>query len=312
MRRPRRGRWRRRDKWASRAHQHGRCAASRAPANPRGCVWVSIVPTCPCLVRRCGGRHLAKQEGTCMRKLLAISLAVAAACGGTQSFQDQARDAMPDSNGVRMGAPSDNQAGSTNLTVQNQGQQDLAVVEAVTNTPPTSCTESSCTWGPGSNALDPNTYQLSVSKNADGVSFDWHLDAQSKAAAAGSPFVTILHGNAIPSGIRHRGSGTFTIDLDAAATLNNHSTDHGSIEIAYSNVGPAHITARFKGVNDSSPNHAGDRGNAYYDFREQVSGGGDMEIAWHNLNTNERTDIHSRWLSNGSGRADVTDLVTSG
>ena len=37
-----------------------------------------------------------------------------------------------------------------------------------------------------------------------------------------------------------------------------------------------------------------------------------MEIAWHNTNTNERDDIHSRWLNDGSGRADVTALVTSG
>ena len=270
-----------------------------------------------------------------MRKILATALVAACACGGAQNFQDQARDAMPSSSSVHMGNPGDSQP-STGAS--GQLQQDLAVsssdwykatvgfvvsvngatvwtlgvVEAVTSFPATTCSESSCTWGPGSNALDPNTYQLIVSKNADGESFDWHLDAQSKSAPAGTPFVTILHGNALPSGIRHRGSGKVTIDLDAAATLNNHSTDHGTIEIDYSNVGPAHIVARFTGVNDSSPNHAGDRGNAYYDFRELVSGGGDMEIAWHNTNTNERDDIHSRWLNDGSGRADVTALVTSG
>src|SRR4051794_6545307 len=194
-----------------------------------------------------------------MRKLLAISLVAACACGGAQDLQIQARDAMPNSSSVRIGNPSDSQASSG---ASGQLQQDLAVsssdwyratvgfvfsvngatawtlgvVEAVTSLPATSCSENSCTWGPGSNALDPNTYQLIVSKNPDGESFDWHLDAQSKAAAAGSPFVTVLHGNALPSGIRHRGSGTFTIDLDAAATLNDHSTDHGTIDIAYSNV----------------------------------------------------------------------------
>ncbi|MFL5416839.1 MAG: hypothetical protein ACJ78Y_12615 [Myxococcales bacterium] len=271
-----------------------------------------------------------------MRKLLAMSLVAACACGSSQSFQDQARDAMPDSTGVHMGAPSDSQQrASTNVTAQNQqdlvaGSSDwykatvafvvsinastawtLGVVETVTTTQPTSCSETSCTWGPGSGALDPNSYQLVVSKNADATSFDWHLDARSKAQP-GSAFVTILHGNAVPSGIRHRGSGTFTIDLDAAATLSNHSTEHGNVVIGYSNVGPAHIEAHFNGVNDSSPNNAGQLGNAYYDFREQVSGGGDMEIAWHNLTTNDRTDIHSRWLTNGSGRADVTVVKTSG
>ena len=270
-----------------------------------------------------------------MRKLLAISLVAVCACGGTQSFQDNARDALPDRNAVRMGDPGDPQP-STGAAETGQSQQNLigasdwynatvgfvfsvnagtawtlGVVEAVTSLPPTSCDESSCVWGPGSSALDPNSYRLTVSQNADGKSFDWHLDAHSKSAP-GSAFVTILSGNALPSGIRHRGSGTVTIDLDAAATLDSHSTDHGKIVIEYSNVGPAHLVARFDGVDDKSPNHAGDRGNAFYDFRQLVSGGGDMEIAWHNTNTDERDDIHSRWLSDGSGRADVTALVTSG
>jgi hypothetical protein len=270
-----------------------------------------------------------------MRKLLAISLVAAAACGGAQSFQDQARDAMPDSNGVHMGTPNDASGGSNALRITNQDQQDLVagssvwyqatvafvlsvnastvwtlgVVEAVTNTPPASCTESSCTWGPGSNALDPNTYQLIVSRNADGESFDWHLDAQSKAQPR-SAFVTIIDGNAVPSGIRHRGSGTFTLHLDNAATLSSHSDDHGTITIEYSNVGPAHIVAHLNDVKDAS--HAGQFGNGYYEFREQVSGGGDMEIAWHNTTSQEREDIHSRWLSNGSGRADVTAQASNG
>ena len=268
-----------------------------------------------------------------MRKLLAVSLVAACACGGAQDFQAQARDAMPNSSAVRMGNPGDSQpsTGASGQLQQDLGVSSsdwykatagfvfsvnaatgwtLGVVEAVTSFPATTCGESSCTWGPGSNALDPNTYRLIVSKNND-ESFHWNLDAQSKSKP-GSAFVTIISGDATPSGIRHRGSGTIRIDQDAAATLDNHSTDHGTIDIEYSNVGPAHIVAHFNGVDDKSPNNAGQRGNAYYDFRQLVSGGGDMEIAWHNLSTDERTDIHSRWLNDGSGRADVTALVTSG
>jgi hypothetical protein len=37
-----------------------------------------------------------------------------------------------------------------------------------------------------------------------------------------------------------------------------------------------------------------------------------MEIAWHNLTSNDRIDIHSRWLANGSGRADVAAVKTAG
>jgi len=269
-----------------------------------------------------------------MRKILATALVAACACGGAQDFQAQARDAMPTSSSVHMGNPSDSQA-STGASTQLQQDLNatppsdwykatvgfvgsvngatvwtLGVVEVVTSFHATSCSENSCTWGPGSNALDPNTYRLIVSKNAD-ESFHWNLDAQSKSQP-GSAFVTVVSGNATPSGIRHRGSGTIHIDQDAAATLDSHSTDHGTIDIEYSNVGPAHIVAHFTSVDDKSPNNAGQRGNAYYDFRQLVSGGGDMEIAWHNTTTNERDDIHSRWLNDGSGRADVTVLKTTG
>jgi hypothetical protein len=263
-----------------------------------------------------------------MRKLFALCLALVAACGGS-AFKEQARDAMPDSNGVKMGPPeaqpsssalSKESASNTlvgadpwyNLTVAysfaiNAGTAwTLGVVQAVVHTEPTSCTENSCTWGPGSNALDPNTYKLVVTRNSNG-SFDWELSAQSKTTPT-APFSPILFGNAVPSGQRHRGSGTFTIDFDAAAQLSGHSDDRGNVTIEYSNVGPAHVVAHFNGVKDQQ--NASQTGNAYYNYQQDVTGGGDMEIAWHNLSTNERIDIHSRWKADGAGRADLIVLQT--
>ena len=40
--------------------------------------------------------------------------------------------------------------------------------------------------------------------------------------------------------------------------------------------------------------------------QQDISGGGDMEIAWHDVTNEERDDVHSRWKADGSGRADVT------
>ena len=257
-----------------------------------------------------------------MRKLLALSLAAAAACGGG-SFKDQAREALPDSGGVKMGPQQAQMQSQPGTTQQNATQLSgwylvtvaysvainagtawtLGVVEAVIESEPKSCTADSCTWGPGSNALDPNTYQLTVTRNANG-SFDWKLEGQSKAAPPGAPFSKIIYGNAVPSGQRHRGSGTFTVDLNAAAQLSGHSSDQGTIAIEYSNVGPAHVVAHFNGVKDQ--NNPTQLGNAYYNYQADITGGGDMEIAWHNLSTTERDDIHSRWKADGSGRADVT------
>ena len=260
-----------------------------------------------------------------MRKLLAVICALAAACGGS-AFKDQARDAMPDSSGVAVGPPQSHTAQANALSAQGSSQAAVTVdawyaatvayslsinaatawtlgaVSAVTETEPTSCTAASCTWV-GSNALDPNDYQLTVSQNANG-SFDWHLDAQSKVNAAAG-FFTIISGNAVPSGQRHRGSGTFTVDLDAARNLSGHATDQGKIVITYGNVGPAHVQATFSNLISQDAQHLGDVGNAYYNYQQDISGGGDMEIAWHDVTREERDDIHSRWKADGSGRADV-------
>jgi hypothetical protein len=263
-----------------------------------------------------------------MRKLFALSCALAAACGGSAAFKDQARDAMPDSSGVAMG-PQQAQSSQSNALMMEGASRDLAgadpwynatiafafsinagtawtlgAVSAVTASEPTSCTANSCTWGPGSGALDPNEYQLVVTQEANG-SFDWVLSGRSKANAT-AQFVTLISGNAVPSGQRHRGSGTFTIDLDNARQLSGHVTDQGSIDVTYSNVGPAHVQASFHNLVSQDAQHLGDVGNAYYNYQQDISGGGDMEVAWHDVTHEERDDIHSRWKADGSGRADVT------
>ena len=263
-----------------------------------------------------------------MRKLLALSCAFAAACGGSAAFKDQARDAMPDSTGVAMGPQQAQTSQSNALTVEG-GSKDvvgadpwynatvafalsinagtaftLGAVAAVTASEPTSCTSNSCTWGPGSGALDPNEYQLVVTQNAAG-SFDWTLSGRSKMNPSGS-FVTLISGNAVPSGQRHRGSGTFTINLDNAKQLSGHTTNQGTIDITYNNVGPAHVQANFHDLVSQDAQHLGDVGNAYYNFQADITGGGDMEVAWHDVTNEERDDIHSRWKADGSGRADVT------
>ncbi|HYV64598.1 MAG TPA: hypothetical protein VE964_00055 [Myxococcales bacterium] len=262
-----------------------------------------------------------------MRKLLALSCAFAAACGGSAAFKDQARDAMPDSAGVAMG-PQQAQSTQSNALIAEGSSKDLigadpwynatvafaasvnlgtaftlGAVAAVTTTEPTSCTQNSCTWGPGSGALDPNEYMLVVTQNASG-SFDWTLSGRSKANVSGN-FVSLISGNAVPSGQRHRGSGTFTINLDNVGVLSGRSTDKGTIDITYSNLGPAHVQANFHNLISQDSQHAGDVGNAYYNFQADITGGGDMEIAWHDVTNEERDDIHSRWKADGSGRADV-------
>src|SRR5438445_1885556 len=160
-----------------------------------------------------------------MRKLFAVSCALAAACGGSAAFKDQARDAMPDSSGVAMGPQQAQSSQSNALSAEGSSPElvgadpwynatvafafsinagtawTLGAVSAVTATEPSSCSEGSCTWGPGSSgALDPNEYKLTVTQ-ATNASFDWVLSARSKANAT-AQFVTLISGNAVPSGQR--------------------------------------------------------------------------------------------------------------
>ncbi len=262
-----------------------------------------------------------------MRKLLALSCALAAACGGGVAFKDQASAALPDSAGVAVG-PQQAQSSQSNALTTDGSSHDLVgadpwynatvafsvsinlgtaftlgAVASVTASNPTSCTANSCTWGPGSAPLDPNEYELVVTEAADG-SFNWTLSGRSKANASAA-FVTLISGNAVPSGQRHRGSGTFTINLDNARQLAGQATAQGTIDITYSNVGPAHVQANFHNMVSQDAQHLGDIGNAYYNYQADITGGGDMEIAWHDVTHEERDDIHSRWKADGSGRADV-------
>jgi hypothetical protein len=264
-----------------------------------------------------------------MRKLLALPLVAAVACGG--GFKDEARDAMPSKEAISMGSPPAQQASSTSggdAITQNStaGQQSpfwgLTVgVAVVFNVPtaafldllrhvvedydPTSCDATSCTWQ-GSGPLDPVDYRLVVSRDGDGVSFDWSL---SGAVKPGATYLTFATGVAKPGPQRHHGSGNFQIDFDKMATLGIAGNAAGLMQVtSYSNVGPAQLAVTFLGANDND--HPGQKNNVVYSFKNDNSGGGDLDFAMHNTTSGDRFAVHSRWKNDGRGRADITALPT--
>jgi hypothetical protein len=265
-----------------------------------------------------------------VKKLLIVPMAMALACGGTSSgdfSKDSARAAMP--NSVAMNTPggtsSAAQANPNDLTASpNAVSNDfffgltisvavtfnapvavfLGLVETVTQAEPTNCTPTSCTWGPGSGALEANTYKLVVSMDADGSSYDWELDGQAKSRPS-SAFVTIVSGVAKPSGTPHHGSGSFTVNFDNANTLDGvlATAPTGKMVVSsYSNVGPAALAVTYTGATDSSTNGLE---NIAYSYADDSTGGGDLQFAVHNTKTADDFSVHSRWKNNGQGRADV-------
>ncbi|HEY6910602.1 MAG TPA: hypothetical protein VI356_14590 [Myxococcales bacterium] len=266
-----------------------------------------------------------------MRKLLSLPLVAAIACGGGQ-FKDQARDAMPSKDTMSMGSPQRSQAVAsspgTDAVAQDSsvGQSSpffgVTVTAAATfNVPvaafldllqhvtedfePTSCTTSSCTWQ-GSGALDANVFKLVVSRDADGVSFDWTLSGQPKAQPT-SAFVEFASGVATPGGQRHHGSGSFSIDFDQEALLGAAGNATGKLQVThYTNVGPAQLEVTYLGATASDP--PGSKNNILYKYANDTAGGGDLDFALHNTTSGDRFSVHSRWKNDGQGRADVQGL----
>jgi hypothetical protein len=292
-------------------------------SNFRGCCVEIVEPN--------GSDDAPRKEMT-VKNVLLVALVSAVACGGSSSssLKDQSRDALPNKSAVAMNtpggtataleAPAPSNALTADATTSNDFYYGLTVSVALTfNVPvavfldivanvtanePTSCDATSCTWGPGSAALDPNAYELVVKKDSDGKSFDWTLSGQAKSKPS-SAFVPIVTGIATPSGVAHHGSGSFKVDFDAAATLDGTHTGTGLMNVtSYSNTGPSQLAVTYTGATDST---SGQREDIAYAYAENAAGGGDLQFAVHNLGGTGVSDVsvHSRWKNDGSGRADV-------
>lgn len=184
----------------------------------------------------------------------------------------------------------------------------LIVVHTVVQFPPTSTSGDTATWGPWSDGpLAPAEYRLTVTALADG-SYDWSLDGRSKLQA-GSNFVSIVNGNAVPSEPEGQGTGHFTIDFDNGAIVNpvDNGDARGTVDVAYD------LAARTLEMDIAT---AEDRGGVltpvqyHYSYGEAADGSGDMAFAIHG-DTEDPGDaaedavLRSRWQVDGAGRADM-------
>ena len=266
-----------------------------------------------------------------MRKLPISILLLAAACGGSSgSLKEQSRDALPSKDTVQTSAPgsahpgiapegpqSDSAAGTPSqwkdVTVGVAATFNLStvfalgLVESITAQEPTGCDATSCTWGPGHGAFDYNNFKLVVTKGANGQ-FDYALSGE-PLSRPGSGYLAFLTGSATPSSTPHHGSGSFVVNFDLAAQLDHPGTDTGRLNVTYSNVGATSIQVSFPGARDHD--HPGQLNNLAYKYQADGSGGGDLDVAVHNLTTDGRFTVHSRWKGDGQGRADVEDKFSA-
>jgi hypothetical protein len=269
-----------------------------------------------------------------MKKLsavLAAALALAA-CGQKEDPAQQYRDALPKSGAVEIGTPAGATAvsGVVAATSSTLGGADraaqseyavtsyylalsinggtawsLRLLQFITAYPATSCDDASCTWGPSVDDQGLNRWKLVVTKDAD--HFDYAFSGQ-KGSDTSAPWVDLIAGVAYPGADRDHGSGTFKVDFDAQDALDHGDLwvkkDYGNVTLSYDNTkSPVTVGATFLGAKNQDPD-AGYFMNVVYSY-ERAASGGELQVAFERLDTNESLSLRTRWSPSGAGRGDA-------
>jgi hypothetical protein len=179
----------------------------------------------------------------------------------------------------------------------------LVLIHTIVQFPVTTVNGDTFTWGPWSQALDPAEYKLDVRAVGDGT-YAYKLSGRSKTKA-GSQFEVVIDGSADPRPGELKGNGEFLIDFDASKRVNplDNGDAKGSVDVKY-DLAKHHLDLTIM-----STDATGQPVLADYAYNQAADGGGDMVF---DVNGNaggtaklETLTLRSRWLGNGSGRADA-------
>lgn len=268
-----------------------------------------------------------------MKKLTAAAAALLlGACTAQETNTvEKFREALPKAAAVHVGTPQDEGAATGALSAARQGLGDtnipqseyavmsyylalavnggaawtLNLLQFVVAFPPTTfdAEAGTATWGPWVDDAGLNYWQLTVQK--DGEAYGYVLAAQNGVDPG--PFVPVLTGVAHPGADRDHGSGVFTIDFEAQTQLAHGplwtQDDFGQLQITYDNTQNVTVGAIFTNARNDDPDNA-HRMNAAYDFEDSANGG-QLQVAFENLDTTEIVSLRTRWAAGGAGRSDA-------
>ena len=168
-------------------------------------------------------------------------------------------------------------------------------------------TATTAIWGPFTDALSPNTYRFTVTKNKTD-DYSYILEGKGKTDPD-TAFKAILSGSHLVTG-KDLGSGTFLLDWNAAATLPEHDANNvGTVQYAYSRTSLTAvltIDAVFTQVRDGDSGKLldvdykydatpGKGGNFEFKMTKDIAMGAALETA----------AVKSRWEESGAGRSDM-------
>lgn len=271
-----------------------------------------------------------------LRKSLMCAAAVwAVGCGGMT--EDEARSGLPSSDMVEIKTPSSGTQALhvSSVQIHSQGERSeyyrltrqatlsvngatlvvLKLLEAVVAFKPTTLEGDTAVWGPHSEALSPNAWKLTVTKEGDRT-FSYRFEAKPKQAED-SAFVTVLSGtHEAAEGARglprkHFGKGKFTLNWENARRLPENDGNVGSAEIRYSRLDELATTSvemSFSQVRSDEDPEA--RVDGEYSYHATPGAGGDFDFVFSQDSADEgpakeRLSIKSRWQESGAGRSDV-------
>jgi len=198
----------------------------------------------------------------------------------------------------------------------------LGGVWTIIQSEPSAIEKDAATWGPWNDELDPATYRFRVTRVAQDE-YNYVLEGRPKASTADGDYQAVLtgHGYGEPSTLH--GQGTFTIDLDAARSLDpyKHPNDSGTVKVDYQlphdfteHLGalPRTITAT---VTPQGEAHYAVVSTANEDHTGAIHVQAHVDIDDSKLTKLEDVTVESKWNQTGAGRADITivggDLPTS-
>lgn len=199
----------------------------------------------------------------------------------------------------------------------------LTLVRLIVNYPATSVTGDTAVWGPHTNPLESNTWRLTVTR-LEANKFQYEFDARAKTADD-SAFITILAGTHTRGATEGFGSGTFSLDWDAARTLPDHGDEVGKATFTYARESFASsgtVDVNFTGIKEDK---TGELFDAVYKYSDTPGAGGNFQYAatqdylpepGNTGTAKEKLTIRSRWQQTGAGRSDVRlsggDLTATG
>jgi hypothetical protein len=188
------------------------------------------------------------------------------------------------------------------------------LVKFVLNYPPTTLADNQAVWGPWEDPLDPVAWKVTVTRVA-AHTFQYTFEGRPKLDP-NAAFVIVLAGTHTPAlnargrALARFGSGSFTLDWDARATLPQPDDNVGKVDYSYEHLSAddtVDIKAKFRQVKDED--RPGQKVDANYAFAQQPKGPGSMDFVFimppNAQDAGGRALVHSRWQNSGAGRADV-------